>query len=134
MTVPSVDNRLFQASVENRGDHGYHATTQDARMVLATDGSGGHPIDVLLASLSACIAHHIVVWLRDRNLDNPGFGVSASGTLTEDRRLLSGISVTSDIARVADDAVKRKELLEYVGRCPVYRTLSAGCPITFSWG
>ena len=124
---------MYQASVENRGDSRYYATTPNSSLVLDTNGQGPNPIDTMLASLAACVAHHILYWLRDRNINNPGFTVAASGELSEDRLRLSAISVVAGIGHIARDSEQRRELMEYIQRCPIYGTLSIGCPTNFSF-
>jgi uncharacterized OsmC-like protein len=124
----------FMASVENRGDSLFHATTRDAKFKLDTNGQAAHPIDGLMACLSACIAHHVLLWLHDQGIGNPGFTVSASGTLTDERLRFQSIAVAVDVSWLPKDPALHKGLVEYIHRCPVYNTLNGGCPIdlTFS--
>jgi uncharacterized OsmC-like protein len=131
--VTRVNRTSFMASVENRGDSLFHATTQDATFKLDTNGQAAHPIDALMGCLSACIAHHVLLWLRDSAMGNPGFTVSASGTLTPERLRFLSISVTVDVSWIPDDPTLRKGLLEYIKRCPVYNTLNIGCPIDLAF-
>lgn len=123
----------FQAIVENRGGAQYFATTRDASFTLSTDGNGVFPIDCLLASLAGCIGRHTVAWLVDKEMANPGFTVSATGVLADDRRRLSSISITIDLEKIPNDADQRAELLEFVQECPIYSTLRVGCKIGISF-
>jgi len=70
--------------------------------------------------------------MRDRAIVNPGFGVSATGELTEDRSRLSVIVLIADLGSV--DPARRDycEILGYVRRCPIFGSLAAACRIDFS--
>jgi uncharacterized OsmC-like protein len=123
----------FQATVENRGGAQYFVTTRDAPFTLSTDGHGVSPIDGLLASLAGCVGRHTVAWLAAKEMANPGFTVSASGVLADDRRRLSSISIAIDLGKIPNDAGQRAELLEFAQECPIYGTLRVGCKIGISF-
>lgn len=124
---------MNQAIVENRGESKYYATTNDYAFVMDTRGQGANPIDTLLASLAACVAHHVIYGLRDAAIENSGFSVRASAELTEDRQRLAAISVVTDMKQIAIDEAQCEVLASYAQRCPIYNTLKAGCPISLAW-
>ncbi|MBI5163093.1 MAG: OsmC family protein [Magnetospirillum sp.] len=124
---------MFRATVENHGDSRYVATTGTSAFVIDTQGRGPHPLEALLASQAACIAHHVVAWLRDQGMDNPGFTIAASAELNGDKSRIGAMAITAGLDRLVPDAVQRAQLHAFVQRCPIYRTLSDACPVTLSF-
>lgn len=123
---------MFHALITNSGDSRYHATTRDSSFVLDTKGNGANPIDALLASLAACVGHHIIYWMRDRAIVNPGFTISATGELADDHLRFSVIALIADLRAVDRAETEYGEILAYVQRCPIFGTLSSACRIEFS--
>lgn len=134
MSQPEAADRPFHGSVENRGDSRFYARTRDASFVLDAGGHTAHPIDAFMACLSASVGHHILRWLQDRNIGNPGFKVSASANLTDDPEhpRLWAISIVADTSRIAMDSAAQREAEQYVDRCPLFRTIGVGSSITLS--
>lgn len=123
---------MFQATVENHGESRYFATTGTSAFVIDTEGRGPHPMETLLASQAACIAHHVVIWLHDQGMDNPGFSISASAELNGDKSRIGAVAITASLGGLAPDPAQRARLHDFVQRCPIYRTLSDACPVTLS--
>jgi uncharacterized OsmC-like protein len=123
---------MFQATVENRGDSCYLVTAASSQFVIGPEGQGMHPLEALLASQAACIAHHVVIWLRDHGQDNSGFSVSASGELSTDKSRIDAVTISARLGRLVPDPEQRAQLHDFVQRCPIYRTLSEACSVTLS--
>ncbi len=123
---------MFQATVENQGDSRSFATTVTSAFVIDTEGKGAHPVEALLASQAACIAHHVVTWLRDHGMANPGFSVSASGQLADDKSRIGSVAIIASLERLVLCTAQRAQLHEFVQRCPIYRTLKDACSVTLS--
>lgn len=119
----------YGAAVENRGDSTYVATTRHGTFVMSTGGRGPNPVDTLLASLSGCIGHYVHDFLREREVANGGFAVSASATSTPDGARLAEIDVAIDVKGAVLDARQREELLRVAEHCKVHNTLKVGCEI-----
>lgn len=120
---------MYNASIENRGDSKYYATTKDYHFVMDTEGNGANPIDTLLASLCGCIGHQAREYLREQRISSHGFVVSAEAGLTNDKTRLSDISLSIDMKDTQLDSGQRAGLLKYVERCKIHNTLKAGCSI-----
>lgn len=114
---------MFKATVENRGDAKYFATTRHAEIVMGTEGNGANPIDTLLASLCGCMGHYVRDYLVDRQLPNNGFAIAAQAGVTPDRSRLAGITVSIDLKGVRLDERQAEELLQSVEGCKVHKIL-----------
>ncbi len=125
---------MYRASIENRGDTQYHATTKDSAFVLDTAGHGANPVDTLLASLCACVGHYVRDFLHDRGIAYGGFTVDAEATATADQKKLAGITLWIDLQDTQLGDRERVALLAFVERCRVHGTLREGCPIETRWG
>lgn len=125
---------MYRASVENRGDTQYHATTRHSTFVLDTAGQGANPVDTLLAGLCACVGHYVRDYLRDEGIPYRGFTVDAEATATPDQKKLAGITLWIDLGETELGQQKRAALLTFVERCKVHGTLREGCPIETRWG
>jgi uncharacterized OsmC-like protein len=125
---------MYAASIENRGDTRYHATTRHAAFVLDTAGQGANPVDALLASLCACVGHYVRDYLHDQGIAYGGFTVDAEATATADGKKLAGITLWIDLRDAELGDQKRAALLAFVERCKVHGTLREGCPIETRFG
>jgi uncharacterized OsmC-like protein len=125
---------LYSAAVENRGDSTYLATTKHGSFVMSTGGRGVNPVDTLLASLCACVAHYARDFLRDRNIPADALTVSASATATPDGGRLAEIDARIEVKGATLDDRQRQDLLRAAERCKVHNTLKAGCGIRVTVG
>lgn len=124
----------YGAAVENRGDSTYLATTRHGSFVMSTDGRGVNPVDTLLASLSACIAHYSRDFLRDHDVAAEALTVHASATPTPDGGRLAEIDVRIEVMGAVLNAEQRRDLLRATEHCKVHNTLKAGCVIRVTAG
>jgi uncharacterized OsmC-like protein len=125
---------MYRASIENRGDTRYHATTKDAAFVLDTAGQGANPVDALLASLCGCVGHYVRDYLRELGIAYRSFTIDAEATATADQKKLAGITLWIDLGDTELGPQKRAGLLAFVERCKIHGTLREGCPIETRWG
>jgi uncharacterized OsmC-like protein len=125
---------MYRASIENRGDTQYHATTKDSAFVLDTAGHGANPVDALLASLGACVGHYLRDYLRNEGIAYRGFTVDAEATATADQKKLARITLWIDLRDTEIGEQQRAALLAFVERCKIHGTVREGCPIEMRWG
>ena len=69
---------MYSASIDNRGDSKYHASTGAFGFVMDTDGQGVSPVGALLASLCACLGHYVRDFLGGQKLAYSFFAVRTS--------------------------------------------------------
>ena len=120
---------MNRASIENKGDSRFYATTKDYAFVLDTEGQGANPIDALLASLCACIGHMTRDYLKSNGDASRGFRVTAEGSMTADETKLSVIRLGIDINGTGLDNARESELLAHVERCKIRQTLKDACDV-----
>ncbi len=132
--VETCSTSTYSASVENRGDSTFQATTTHSTFLMGTAGRGANPIDTLLASLCACLGHYARDYLRDQKVATDGFTVKASATGTPDGRRLGEIDVQIDVPGARLDPRQRAELLATADRCKVHNTLKAACTVRVGVG
>ncbi len=123
---------MYRAMVENKGDSKYYATATDHHFVMDTEGQGAGPVDVLLASLCACLGHYVREYAREHEIAYDAFTVTAESNLAQDGTRLSDIGVSIDLrdARLAEQ--QQAELLKYIERCKIRNTLKANSDIIAS--
>lgn len=114
---------MYKASIENRGDSKYHATTRHSAFVLDTGGEGSNPIDTLLASLCGCIGHYVRDYMVDRQIGHSGFSIDADAGVTQNKAGLAVINVRIDLNEVKLDDRQAAEMLEFVENCKVHKIL-----------
>lgn len=122
---------MYRASTENWGDSRFLATTRHSSFAMDTQGKGANPVDTLLAALCGCVGHYVRDFLVEKAIAAPGFAVRAEGEATQDQSRLAAISVGIDLGAVQLGA-REAELLDFVRRCKVLRTLEQGCPVEVS--
>ncbi len=120
---------MYTASVENKGDATYEATTRHSTFLMGTEGRGANPIDTLLASLCACIGHYTRDYLRNANIATEGFTVKAGATGTPDGARLAAIDVRIDVKGADLNERQRAELLHAAEQCKIHNTLKAACDV-----
>ncbi len=125
---------MYSASVENKGDSTYHATTRHSGFLMGTEGQGANPVDAMLASLCACIGHYARDYLLERRLLGSGFIVKAEAEATEDGARLAEVTIQIDVKDVHLDARSREELVRTAEQCKIHNTLRAGCAIRITLG
>jgi uncharacterized OsmC-like protein len=118
---------MYTATAVNRGDHRYAATATGFAFTMGQDAAS--PIDILLASLCACVAHHVRDGLVARAIAFSTLTVEAIGELTPDRMALERISVGMKVAGTSLSEAQADELVAWAGRCPIYNTLAKGTKI-----
>ncbi len=114
---------MYKASIENRGDSKYHATTRHSSFVLDTGGEGANPIDTLLASLCGCVGHYVRDYMLDHQIGHRGFSIDAEAGVTPDKAGLAVISVCIDLNEVTLDDRQAAEMLKFVENCKVHKIL-----------
>jgi uncharacterized OsmC-like protein len=120
---------VYSASIDNRGDSKYHASTGAFGFVMDTDGQGVSPAGALLASLCACLGHYVRDFLGEQKLAYSSFAVMAKAEAAEDGPRLGEISVVIALRGAELDALRQSALLTYVERCMIFNTLSANSRI-----
>lgn len=125
---------MYVATIENRGDARYHATSKGYGFVLGPEGQGANPGDTLLVALSGCIGHYVRQFLRERRIPFNGFSLAARGDSTADATRLARIDVRIDLGRLELGERDEAALLAYVERCKIYNTLKAACPVEVALG
>ncbi len=125
---------MYCASIENRGDSTYHATTRHSTFVMATDGHGANPVDAMLASLCACIGHYARDYLREERISASKLTVKAEAQGTADGARLAEIAIRIDVDDAHLDEGRRGELVQRAERCKIHNTLKAGCALRITVG
>ncbi len=120
---------MYKASIENKGDTRYFATTRHAAFVMDTEGKEANPVDTLLAALCGCVGHYVRDFLRDRGIPCAGFTVAAHAAGGSDQVRLAAISLRIDLGDVRLDPAEERDLLVFIERCKVHGTLRQGAPI-----
>jgi len=120
---------VYSASIENRGDSKYHASTGASGFVMDTAGQGVSPVDALMASLCACLGHYVRDYLREQQVDYSSFAVAAEAEAVEKGARLGDIAVVIALEGARLDAPRRRDLLAAVERCIIFKTLSANSRI-----
>lgn len=123
---------MYTASIENRGDAKYFATTRYSSFVLDTEGDGANPIDTLLASLCGCMGHYVRDYLVDHRIAHIGFAIKAEAGVTRDKTHLAGINVRIDLKEVKLDDRQVTELLQFIGNCKVHKILNENPGVTIA--
>ncbi|BCS55213.1 OsmC family protein [Geobacter sp. SVR] len=114
---------MFKASIENRGNSKYYATTRHSAFVLDTEGDGANPVDTLLASLCGCLSHYIRDFLVEQRISHNGFTVDSEANITPDKARLGEISVRIDLKGAVLTDRQSADLLEFVENCKVNKIL-----------
>lgn len=127
---------MYKASIENKGDSKYYATTRHGSFVLDTEGKGANPMDTLLASLCGCIGHYVREYITDHQIKHNGFSVEAEAGLTQDNSNLAQINVCVDLKEMSLMAQQEAEILKYVEKCKINNILkkNPGVSISFKKG
>lgn len=123
---------MFKASIENRGDSKYYATTRHSGFVLDTEGNGTNPIDTLLASLCGCMGHYVRDYIVDRQIAHSGFSIEAEAGVTPDKAGLAGIKVRIDLKDVKLNDQQAAEMLKFIEKCKVHKILKENPGVTVS--
>jgi len=123
---------MYRATIENRGDSKYYATTRHNSFVIDTEGQGANPVDTLLASLCGCMGHQTRDYMRDQGIVCNGFSVTAEAEPTDDKTRLSDIKVCIDLKDTRLDKQRKSELLKYVEKCMIHGTLKSNSAIHVS--
>jgi len=121
---------MYKASVENRGDTRYYATTRHSTFVLDTAGNGANPIDTLLASLCGCVGHYVRDYLVAQRIAHTGFSIDADAGVKPDNARLDGITVSIDLKGVVLDDNQVAELLTAIENCKVHKILCLNPGVT----
>ncbi len=96
---------------------------------MASDGSASSSIDVLLASMCACMAHYLGDYLHDRSIGFSGYAISAESKLTEDRTRLAEIRVKIEVQASTITESQKKDAAVFLKQCQIHNTLKANSPI-----
>lgn len=120
---------MFSASIKNEGDSKYHVVTKNYTFDISTDSQGAHPIETVLAGLCGCMGHFTRDYLQTEDITGGEFSVTAESDILEDGPRLSAITITINIKDIALDDGQKKDLLQFIRRCPVYNTLKANSEI-----
>jgi uncharacterized OsmC-like protein len=121
---------MYKASVENRGDTKYYATTRHASFELDTNGNGANPVDTLLASLCSCMGHYVRDYLIDQQLEHSGFSLYAEAGVVPVTASLAEIRVRIDLKEVRLNDRQTAEMLKFIENCKVHRILKENPGVT----
>ena len=123
---------MYRASVDNEGDRQYRASTKGGGFLM---GEGGvSPIDALLASLCACVAHHLRDHLAAQGGTCSRLTVTANASLAPDKLSLATIALGVEVAGRALTDRQKEDLLRQAGRCPIYNTLKDCADVRLGFG
>jgi uncharacterized OsmC-like protein len=121
---------MYNASVANKGDKQYWATTKEYRFLMGEEGANA--IDVLLASVCGCVGHHIRERLVERRIAFSKFTIEAEATRSDDKLFLTAISVVLKVEDCTLTPADKQDLQQQSGHCPLYNTLGKALAISFS--
>ncbi|MBX3364631.1 MAG: OsmC family protein [Phycisphaeraceae bacterium] len=107
-----------------------HALTIDEPVELGGGDAGATPVELLLASLASCTT--ITVRMYADRKGYPLRSVRVTATRPEaPPGPIPELSLQLTLEGELDDE-QRRRLIEIAHRCPVHRTLAAGCRITMT--
>jgi uncharacterized OsmC-like protein len=120
---------MYQATITGQGDQKYHAATRQGRFELSSDGSAPGAIEALLASLCACLAHHLGDHLTTEKISFTQFSITGECALAADHSRVGDIDVVISIDDCVLDAVAKAAAISAVQRCCIHNTLKASSRI-----
>lgn len=123
---------MFKASIENRGDSRYYATTRHSAFVLDTEGNGANPVDTLLASLCGCLGHYVRDYLVGQQISYCDFAINAEAKVAPDKAGLDEINVLIDLKGVELTDRQSGELLRFVENCKINKILKVNPGVAIS--
>ncbi len=123
---------MYKASIENRGDSRYYASTRHAGFVLDTEGNGANPIDTLLASLCGCLGHYVRDYLLEHHISHRGFTINSEAKVKPDKTQLDKIDVLINLKDVVLTDQQAEELLKFVENCKVHNILKVNPGVAIS--
>lgn len=123
---------MFKASIENRGDSKYYATTRHYGFVLDTEGNGANPVDTLLASLCGCLGHYVRDYLVGHQIAHTGFAIEAEAGVAPDKARLAGINVRINPKDARLNDRQAAEMLTFIEKCKVHNILKEYPGVTVS--
>ena len=118
---------MYQAKIVTKGDNRFHATTRDAGFEMGVDSS--NPVDVLLASLCACLGHYVADFLRQEKIRFSEYSICADSELVEDKSRLGDIHVVIDVKNATWNRKARAGLLDFITTCCIFGTLKANSDV-----
>ncbi|MTJ82481.1 MAG: OsmC family protein [Telmatospirillum sp.] len=121
---------MYSAMIKNSGNFQYHAEVKSYKFLMGQDG--GNPIDVLVASLCACIGHHARDFLVEQKIVFSTLIVRADASLAADKLSLSHISVKFELVDGQATDAQKKDLLRQAELCPIYNTINKSTEIELS--
>ncbi len=121
---------MYKGEITGKGDNRYHAATRHARFEMASDGTASGPVDTLLASLCACLGHHLSDHLKTERIPFGEFSIAAECELAADRARIGDIGVVIKVDRAMLDEGAKASLVASVRQCCIHNTLAANSRIT----
>jgi len=117
LVVRHVENVTFEV-----GYRGHKVTVDQPREEGGSD-RGMTPLELLNASLAACVGYYVVLFLQRRKVSIKGLEVSSTWEVAENPRRVGKMFVTIKLPTELSDP-QRRALLRAARACAVHNTLS----------
>jgi uncharacterized OsmC-like protein len=129
--IPSVKEMpMYKASITTKSDRKKCvATTRHGQFEMSTDGVASNPVDVLLASLCACLGHYVGDFFAQEHVAVSEYSVSAESAATDDGARLGDIRVAFAANGVKWNEALQDKMLQFVTKCRIHSTLKANSRI-----
>ena len=99
-----------------------HRVVADAPKAMGGDGSGPTPVDLLAASLGACIGMYISRWCQQARVPYEGFEVEVDYVHDREAHCVSALTASIHMPKEFPDE-RREALLRVARGCTVHNTL-----------
>jgi uncharacterized OsmC-like protein len=120
---------MHQTTIVSTEARKCHASGEKLSIDMASDGLGANPVDVLLASLGACIGHYVGLFLEREGVVHGSFEIDVQCEPVAGEAHLGTIHLAIRV-RGANLAAAQKEALRgFVTQCRIHATLSAALRI-----
>jgi len=101
--------------------HG-HRVVADAPKAMGGEGSGPTPVDLLAASLGACVGMYIARWCQQARIPHEGFEIGVDYQHDREAHCVSGFTVEVRMPEGFPEE-RREALLKVARGCTVHNTL-----------
>jgi uncharacterized OsmC-like protein len=125
---------MYRAKVENWGESSFQAEIGEHGFMMDVEGRGIGPVEALLASLCACVGHHVRNFLRQKVAEPVRFTIQASADSTADGSRLGDIDLRIELEPNRLDPHLNDALLAVAGKCKIHNTLKANSTINKTLG
>ncbi len=115
---------MYHVDIINNGSSGFKVRAGEYEFLADTKGAGVTPPDALLASLGACIGVYCRKYAESARLKLSEFNITVDADFSDDPPArFKEIRAAIDLKKNQLNILQKKELLEFIKKCPVHNTL-----------